>query len=71
MAICEILQICLKTGLMPFDRKCLNHWLYLLNQMRKQLHVFQAIILFHIQYAYPAWYGYASEEHIESIQNIY
>ena len=54
-----------------------NQWLYLLNQRRKQgllqahLHnIFQAIILSNMKYASPAWYGYESEAHIDSIQKI-
>ena len=54
-----------------------NQRLYLLNQIRKQglqqvqlLNVFQAIILSRILYASPAWYGYASDVHIDSIQKI-
>ena len=54
-----------------------NQRLYLLNQNRKQglqqmqlLNVFQAIILFRILYASHAWYGYASDVHIDSIQKI-
>ena len=34
------------------------------------LHVFQAIILSRILYASPAWYGYASDVDIDSIQKI-
>ena len=34
------------------------------------LNVFQAIILSSILYASPAWYGYASDVHIDSIQKI-
>ena len=54
-----------------------NQRLYLLNQIRKQglqqvqlLNVFQAIILSRILYASPAWYGYASDVHIDSIQKV-
>ena len=55
-----------------------NQRLYLLNQIRKQglqqvqlLNVFQAIILSRILYALPAWYGYASDAHIDSIQKVF
>ena len=54
-----------------------NQRLYLLNQIRKQglqqvqmLNVFQAIILSRNLYSSPAWYGYASDVHIDSIQKI-
>ena len=54
-----------------------NEQLCLLNQMRKQgliaallLKVFQTIVLSRIQYASPAWYGYVSQAHIQSIQNM-
>ena len=54
-----------------------NQRLYLLKEIRKQglqqvqlLNVFQAIILSRIMYASTAWYGYASDVHIDSIQKI-
>ena len=54
-----------------------NQRLYLLNQIRKQglhqmqlLNVFQAIIWSRILYASLAWYGYASDVHIDSIQKV-
>ena len=54
-----------------------NQRLYFLNQMRKyglpqaQLHnVFQAIIMFFIQYSSSARYGYASKVHIQIIQKM-